>query len=132
MERGAAVSFVLSHRFAGVWSGRSSTWGRGGCSDSAEPPGPTVYTAREEGLGGAQTPSAMPTPTQSSPLHNWFMHVEKQPLKGPWESWLRTRTCSVVSKQSSLGLEGGGSERMAKGNGWGRFKKNTPHNEGKG
>lgn len=68
MGRGAAVSFVLSHRFAGIWSGRSIPWGRGCGSNSSESPGTTVYTAREEGLGGAQTPSAMQTPTQSSPL----------------------------------------------------------------
>lgn len=128
MGRGAAVSFVLSHRFAGIWSGRSIPWGRGSCSNSEESPGPTVYTAREEGLGGAQTPSAMQTPTQSSPLHNWLMHVKK-PLKGPWESWLRTHTCSAVSKQSSLGLEGGGGERMGKGNAGTEKKK---HNGGRG
>lgn len=33
--------------------------------------------------GGVQTPSAMQTPTQRSPLHNWFMHVKKQPLRHP-------------------------------------------------
>lgn len=77
-----AVSFVLPHRFAFLWSGREYHLEEPPLTVQSFPV-PTAYTERWEGPGGAQPNMQCWLLLRAALFISWFINVRKHPLKVP-------------------------------------------------